>query len=334
MRSTLWRFAALALALTLVAAACGGDDDSADTTAAGSGDGSGGSIAISGSSTVEPISALNAEKFAADNPSVAISVDGPGTGDGFQLFCSGETDISDASRPIKDEEAATCAENGVVYKEVQVAIDGISVLTSPANGAISCLNYGDMYALVGPESTGFGSWADANTLAAELGGTGDFPDAELVITAPGEESGTYDTFVELVIEDIADERGQDAVARPDYVASPNDNVIVEGIEGSDTSFGWVGFAFYVEEQERLKAIEVDGGEGCVAPTPETIASGEYPLSRPLFIYINETKMMEKPELNAFVEFYLSDAGIASVSEAGYVLLDDYTAARTAAGLEG
>lgn len=330
MRSKLSRLAALLLTLALVAAACGGDDD--DT--GDGGDDGGGTIAISGSSTVEPISALNAEKFSADNPGVAISVDGPGTGDGFQLFCNGETDISDASRPIKEEEIALCEENGVVYKELHIATDGISVITSPANDAVSCLTFGDMYALVGPESTGFGSWADANALAAEVGGNGGFPDAPLTITAPGEESGTYDTFVELVIEDIADERGQDAVARPDYVASPNDNVIVEGIEGSDTSFGWVGFAFFAEEQERLKAIEVDAGDGCVAPTPETIASFEYPLSRPLFIYVNETNMMEKPELNAFVEFYLSDEGLASVSEAGYVLLDDYSEARSAVGLDG
>lgn len=334
MRSNLWRLAALLLALTLLASACGGDDDDTatnDTAAAASGDGLSGSILISGSSTVEPISALNAEKFAAQNPGVAISVDGPGTGDGFQLFCSGETDISDASRAIKDSEAADCAANGIVYKEIQVAIDGLSVLTSPENDAVSCLTFPDMYALVGPESTGFTSWADANDLAVEVGGTGGFPDADLVVTAPGEESGTYDTFVEFVIEGIAEERGQDAVARPDYVASPNDNVIVEGIEGSSTSFGWVGYAFYVEEQERLKAIEVDGGDGCVTPTPETIASGEYPLSRPLYIYINETKMMEKPELNAFAQFFFSDEGIASVSEAGYVLLEDYTEAKTAVG---
>jgi phosphate transport system substrate-binding protein len=335
MRFKIWRFVALLAVLTVVVAACGGDDDdtsTGDTTATG--DGQSGSILISGSSTVEPISALNAEKFAAANPGVAISVDGPGTGDGFKLFCSGETDISNASRAIKDSEAEDCAANGVVYTEVQVAIDGLSVLTSPENTAISCLTFPDMYALVGPESTGFTNWSDANALAAEVGGNGGFPDAELVVTAPGEESGTYDTFVEFVIEDIADERGQDAVSRPDYVASPNDNVIVEGIEGSATSFGWVGYAFFVEEQERLKAIEVDGGDGCVAPTPETIASGEYPLSRPLYIYINETKMMEKPELNAFAQFYLSDEGIASVGEAGYVLLDDYGDAKAAVGLDG
>jgi phosphate transport system substrate-binding protein len=324
MRRTLGRVVLLAVAATLVAAACGGDDD----TSSDGGD-TGGTIAVSGSSTVQPISAAVGQKFSDANPGVAVSVDGPGTGDGFQLFCSGETDISDASRPIKDEEMQTCADAGIEYIELQVAIDGISVLTSPANDAVSCLTFADMYALVGPESIGFGSWADANDLAAELGGTGGFPDAPLTITAPGEESGTYDTFVELVLEDIADERGEDAVARPDYVASPNDNVIIEGIEGSDTSFGWVGYAFYVEEQDRLKAIEVDGGDGCVAPTPDTIADGSYPLSRPLFIYVNRQRLADKPELKSFVEFYFSDEGIASVGETGYVELTDYSDQRAA-----
>ncbi len=316
-----------AVALALVVAACGGGDG--DSSSDDGGDG-GSSIAVSGSSTVEPISARNAEKFAASNPDVAISVAGPGTGDGFKLFCSGETDISNASRPIKDSEAEECAANGIEFTEYQVAIDGLSVLTSPANDAVSCLNFGDMYALVGPESTGFDTWAAANELAGGVGGSGSLPDAPLTITAPGEESGTYDTFVELVIEDIADERGQDPVTRPDYVASPNDNVIVEGISGSDTSFGWVGFAFYVENTDVLKALEVDGGAGCVAPTPETIADGEYPLSRPLFIYVNDAKFAEKPELREFVQFYFSDEGIASVSETGYVELTDYSAQRAAA----
>ena len=191
--------------MTTTTTAAGGGE--ATTTAAAGGDLSG-TIAISGSSTVEPISALNAEKFSNDNPGVAISVDGPGTGDGFQLFCNGETDISDASRAIKDEEKALCAENGIVYKELHIATDGISVITSPNNGAITCLNFGDMYALVGPESIGFNTWSDANALATEVGGNGGFPDAPLTITAPGEESGTYDTFVEFVIAPFAEERAR------------------------------------------------------------------------------------------------------------------------------
>jgi phosphate transport system substrate-binding protein len=306
---------ALVVSLTLVAAACG--DDS------GSSEGGSGDIVISGSSTVEPISSLVAERFAAAND-VSVAVDGPGTGDGFELFCNGETDVSDASRPIKDEEAEICAANGIEYIELRVGIDGLSVLTSPDNDAIECIDFAGAYALVGPESTGFSNWSDAVDLADEVGSDygGDLPDAPLDITGPGEESGTYDTFVELVIEDEAEERDQDAVTRPDYTSSPNDNVIIDGIIGSDSSFGWVGYAFFVENEGVVKALEIsdpDSGD-CVAPTDETIASGEYPLSRDLFVYVNQARADEKPALVDFVDFYLGDDGYAAVAEAGYVQL--------------
>lgn len=306
------KLTALILALALVGAACGGDP------AEGSGGGSS-SIEISGSSTVEPITALVAEDFRTANPGVAISVEGPGTGDGFARFCNGETDISDASRPIKDAEAEDCAANGVNYVELHVATDGIAVITSAANDAVSCLDFNDLYALVGPESEGFDNWNDADGLAAELGaGHAPYPAAPLVITAPGEESGTYDTFVELVIADIASERGQEEATRVDYEASGNDNVIVQGISGNNTSFGWVGYAFFAENREVLQAIDVDGGDGCVEPTETTIASFDYPLSRPLFVYVNTGKVADKPALAEFIDFYLSDEGLAAVGEAGYV----------------
>jgi phosphate transport system substrate-binding protein len=203
--------------------------------------------------------------------------------------------------------------------EVKVAIDGLSVLTSVNNDAVSCLAFSDLYALLGIESTGFANWSDANELAAELGApNAPYPDVPLSVTAPGEESGTFDSFVEIVLEDIAEERGQDPNPRPDYVASPNDNVIIEGISGNDTSLGWVGYAFYVENQDVVKALAVDGGEGCVEPTPETIASNDYPISRPLFIYVDANKLDAKPELVEFVDYYLSDEGLAEVGNAGYV----------------
>jgi len=318
---TIRKLAVVIAALALIAAACGGDSDS-DTTAAGSG-GDSTSIEVSGSSTVEPITALVAEDFSAANPNVAISVEGPGTGDGFARFCNGETDVSDASRPIKDSEAEDCADNGIDYVELHVATDGIAVITSTANDAVACLDYNDLYALVGPEAEGFENWNDADALGAELGaGNAPYPAAPLVVTAPGEESGTYDTFVELVIEDIAAERGQEEATRVDYEASGNDNVIIQGISGNDTSLGWVGFAFFVENTDVIKAISVDGGSGCVEPTAESIASFEYPLSRPLFIYVNTAKAAEKPALAEFIDFYLSEEGLASVGEAGYVDLPD------------
>jgi phosphate transport system substrate-binding protein len=306
--------------LALFAAACGGGDAVGDAAEARSN--GGGEVTVTGSSTVEPISARNAEKFSADNPDVAISVDGPGTGDGFEIFCAGGADVTDASRPIRPEEIEACEAAGIEFIELKVAIDGLSVITSPRNDAVECLSFEDLYALLGPESTGFGNWSDAADLAAELGSDTQFPDAQLAVTAPGEESGTYDSFVELVIVDIAEERGQDEVSRPDYQSSPNDNVIIEGISGSATSLGWVGYAFVEENPDAVKALAVDGGEGCVEPNPETIASGEFPIARPLFIYVDKAKAETKPEVAAFIDFYMSDEGFASVAEVGYVDLGD------------
>jgi phosphate transport system substrate-binding protein len=332
-----------ALALSLVLAACGSDDDSSDSTeapteeattsaAGGGGEAVSGSVVISGSSTVEPISIIVGEKFKAANPDAGVTVDGPGTGDGFELFCNGETDISDASRPISDEEIAACEANGIEYTELEVAIDGLTVATNPANSAVECLDVPALYALIGPESEGIDNWSGANELATEVGSAyTSLPDAELVISGPGEESGTYDSFVEFAIADLAEERGQDEVTRADYNSSPNDNVIVQGIEGSDTSLGWVGYAYYAAEQERMKALQIDIGDGCVAPTPETIADGSYGFARPLFIYVNNAKAADNPAVAAFVDLYMSDAGFESVTEAGYVQLpeDRWAAAQEA-----
>lgn len=313
---------ATAAAFALVAAACGGSDE-----VTGGGSGLTGEIAVSGSSTVEPISTLVAQKFSSLNPGVAISVDGPGTGDGFELFCKGDTDVSDASRPIEPEEIEACERNGIEYVELKIGIDGITVVTSPANDAVTCLDFHDLYALLGPESEGFASWSDANDLAEEVGaGNAPYPDVPLDVTAPGEESGTYDSFGELVLEDIAyEERGiaEDApVVRPDYQASANDNVILQGIEGSESSLGWVGFAFYAQAGGTVKGVEIDGGDGCVAPTAETIADGSYPIARELFVYVNSASARENDALAEFVDYYLSEEGLASVAEAGYVDLPE------------
>jgi phosphate transport system substrate-binding protein len=318
-KKTAWL--SLLLVFGLVAAACGDDDTAATDDGAADdggdgGEGQSGTIVVSGSSTVEPISIAVSEKFAEENPNVDISVDGPGTGDGFELFCNGETDVNDASSKIKDEQIASCEENGIEFIELRIGNDGIAMMTNEANDAVECLTLADIYALTGPESQGFESWADAQDLAAELGSSTELPDAPLEIVGPGEESGTFASFVELVIEEFNEDRGQEATTRPDYQSSPDDNVIIQGIQGADTSFGWVGFAF-ANETEGVKVLEVDGGDGCVAPTPETIADNTYPVSRPLFIYVNKAKAEENPALAAWVDFYLGD-GIGSVSEVGYV----------------
>ena len=358
-----WKWCgAILCAVALVAAACGGDgggfgldeppaapssadDDTAggsssDDSAAAPTDVSG-SVTISGSSTVEPISVRVAELFGDVAPNVSVTVDGPGTGDGFKLFCDGETDISDSSRKIKDAEATACAEAGINWIELRVGIDGIAVMANPDNDAVDCLNFEDLYAIVGPESQGFSNWSDAASLASELGSGTSFPDLDLDITAPGAESGTYDSFIEIVLEDIGDARAEagaisedDAgTTRPDYVSAGDDNVIIGGIEGARGSFGWVGFAYAVNAD--VKFVDVDGGDGCVAATPDTIASGEYPVSRSLYIYINAERAAASDAVKAYVDFYMSETGLVqAVSDVGYVVLTDDARSATATTWSG
>jgi phosphate transport system substrate-binding protein len=325
MRTSRKRLAVMAgiLSLTLLAAACGGDDTN---TGSGGSSAAGltGTITASGSSTVQPITDLVAELFAEQNPDVQVSVDGPGTSDGFVLFCDGETDVQDASRAIEPEEIKACEKNGIDYVELEVALDGLTVMTNAENSAVECLNNGDLYALFGPESEGFETWSDANALAAKVGGNGGFPDEPLEITAPGEESGTYDAFIELSgIESTALEQGlseDDAAAlRKDYQASPNDNVILQAMEGTPSALGFVGFAFAEEGGDAIKEIQIDGGDGCVGPTIETVADGSYPLSRSLYIYVDRATLQSNPAMRAFVDLYVSDEGLnTAVQTVGYI----------------
>ncbi len=327
-------------ALALTACSSNSGDGSGEPPTSQGGSDLTGEVTVSGSSTVEPITSIVAANFNDANPGVEYSVDGPGTGDGFALFCEGGVDVADASRPISEEETAACEEAGVNWIELQVAIDGISVITSPETTGVTCLSFADLYALTGPESQGVGNWNDADALAEEIG-SGDFgeihapfPAETLTIAAPGEESGTYDTYVEFVISDLAEAREAEEATRPDYQSSDDDNVIIENIGGSPFTLGWVGFAFADLNSDSVQSLEVDGGAGCVAPTTETIASGEYPMSRPLFIYVNTDEAAARPELAAFVDFYLSDEGIAAVSEADYVELTPEALDETRAAWDG
>lgn len=332
----------MALPLTvvgvLILSACNSGSSASpdETQSADAGDGGGdltGSLFVSGSSTVFPISTSNAEKFSGMEGNVDISVEGPGTSDGFALFCAGDSDVSDASRPIKEEEVQTCAENGIDFIELYIAIDGITVMTSPDNADVSCLSFVDLWALLGLEAEGFDNWQDAVALADETaeatGGefgesnAASYPDTSLDVTAPGEESGTFDSFVEIVLDAVGGAlEVEDVTTRPDYQSSADDNVIIQGITGSPGSLGWVGFAYYEENTDVVKALDVDGGGGCVTPTTDTIASGEYPIARPLFIYVNAAAAEENDALAAFIDFYVSDEGRASVSEVGYVDIPD------------
>jgi phosphate transport system substrate-binding protein len=300
--------ATLAAALLLTASACGNDNsDEATETQATVAEGDTeleGTIAISGSSTVEPISTAVAEAFRAQATGVDVTVEGPGTGDGFELFCSGETDISDASRPIDEDEQAACEEAGVEYVELEIGIDGISVITHPDN-PLECLSFADLYALIGPEAEGSGSWTDAQELATELGSDTEMPDEDLSITAPGEESGTYDSFIEIALAGPAEARveagaiteDQAGTTRSDYAAQADDNAIIEGVGGEPGGLGWVGFAF-ADQADGVKKMPVSSEPGgdCVEPRAETIQDGSYPLSRSLYIYVNA----EKADANAAV----------------------------------
>jgi len=298
---------------SLVAAACGDGEEEETATLSGS-------VSISGSSTVEPISIRVAELFEDMTPDVSVTVDGPGTGDGFKLFCEGKTDISDASRQIKDSEKEDCFEAGIAnIIELKVAVDGIAVMTNAGNDAVECLSFHQLFDLIGPNGEGTSTWAEASA---------GLPDAPLTIFGPGEESGTFDSFVEIVIEHLADEAGVDATTRTDYSPSGDDNVILQGIQSSDTSLGWVGFAF-AGNASGVKLLEVDGGDGCVSPTGDTIASNEYPVSRDLWIYVNADRAAANPAVVAYLDFYVSDALSQAVSEVGYVPLTDAAHTETA-----
>ena len=317
-------YLAILLVLGLLLGACAPSDAGNGNGTSGDGGEVIGEVVVSGSSTVEPITSLAAENFRAENPEVEIAVDGPGTSDGFELFCKGDTDISDASRPIDPEEIKACKKEGIDFIELKVAIDGLSVVTSSENTGVDCLDFKDLYALLGPESEGFDDWSDANDLAKEVGaGHAPYPDVPLEVTAPGEESGTYDSFAELVLEDIAyEERGikeDDPVIRPDYQSSGDDNVIIQGIQGSDSSLGWVGYAFYQNNADTVRALPVaEEGDDCVEPTIETIADGSYPIARDLFVYVNADDAENNEAVQAFIDFYLSDTGLTAVSDTGYV----------------
>jgi phosphate transport system substrate-binding protein len=338
-RRSIMTLVAGAVALTLVAAACSSNSGSgSSSSASGSGGPVQGSVKVSGSSTVLPISQLVAQEFSQQNSAVQISVDGPGTTDGFVAFCKGQTDVNDASRPIASDEVKACKNGGVDYIELPIAYDGLTVMTNPANKAVTCLSKADLYSLIGPESKGFKNWSDANALDKQLGGAGNFPNIPLDLVGPGQESGTWGSFIDLVLKDIADSRNKpDDRTRPDYQSSANDNVIIQGIEGSPSSLGWVGFAYAEANAQQVKILSVSpdenkSGEGnpdCVAPTAATIADASYPLSRTLYLYVNKQKAMQNPALRAFVDFYLTDAGITQgVKQAGYVDLHPDGVAKT------
>ncbi|MFQ5536288.1 MAG: PstS family phosphate ABC transporter substrate-binding protein [Gemmatimonadota bacterium] len=277
---------ATALIAGLALAACGGEKGG--ESAAGSG--LTGQVQVDGSSTVFPVTEAVAEEFQIANPGVRVTVGISGTGGGFKRFCAGETDLSDASRPIKDGEAERCAENGIEYTRLSVAWDGLSVMVNPENDFVQCLTVEELHRIWMPGST-VQTWKDVRP---------EWPAEPIKLYGPGTDSGTFDYFTEEI-------NGEDGASRPDYQASEDDNVLVQGIAGDRYAMGYFGYAYYVENPDKLKLVAVDNGSGCVLPGPETIADGSYaPLSRPLFVYASHTSL-QRPEVEAFVEFYLAEA---------------------------
>lgn len=277
---------------------CGGDG--AEGRAGGD---LGGRVEIDGSSTVYPVGVAVAEEFQIQNRGVRVTVGYSGTGGGFKRFCAGETDVSGASREISDSEREACAAAGVAFVEVPIAWDGLSIVANPANDFVECVSIDELRRIWEPGST-VRTWRDVRP---------DFPAEEIQLYGAGTDSGTFDYFTEVVV-------GEAKASRADYQASEDDNILVQGVAGDVYALGYFGYAYVVENQDRLKLLEVDGGTGCVRPSEETIADGSYaPLSRPLYMYVS-VAATARPEVRAFVDFLLDNAP-ELVPATGYHPLD-------------
>ena len=285
--------------LALGAAACGNDDDDDSGGGGGGGDLSG-KIRIDGSSTVAPFAQAAAEEFQAQYPDVKITVGTSGTGGGFEKFCAGETDISNASRPIKDdEEVPICKKNNVTYKEVQVANDGIAVVTNPEL-KVDCMTVEQLKEL----------WNEGSKVTKLSEIDPSFPDTELSLFGPGTDSGTFDYFTDVI-------NGEEGVSRKDYQPSEDDNVLVQGVSGEAGGLGYFGFSYFEQNQDKLGLVGVDDGAGCVKPSTEAIQSGEYkPLSRPLFMYPSD-KALKQPEVKAFMDYVVEN--YQAIAEAAQIV---------------
>jgi phosphate transport system substrate-binding protein len=286
-------------ALALGVAACGDDDDDDGGGSSGGGDLSG-TIRIDGSSTVGPFAQAAQEAFQGENPGVRITVAQSGTGGGFEKFCAGETDISNASRPIdEEEEVPICEKNNVKYTEVQVANDGISVATNPEL-AVDCMTTDQLKQL----------WQQGSKINSLSEIDPSLPDGELSLFGPGTDSGTFEFFTEEI-------NGEEANSRKDYQPSEDDNVLVQGVSGEPGGLGYFGFSYYEQNKDKLNLVGVDAGNGCVKPSQEAIASGEYePLSRPLFMYPSQ-EALQRPEVKAFMDYVVEN--YAAISEASSIV---------------
>jgi phosphate transport system substrate-binding protein len=303
-------------ALALLLSACG-DDADGDSDVSGVS----GSVAVDGSSTVFPMSDAAAEFLNEENPDIKVTVGESGTGGGFEKFCADQTDVSDASRPIDEEdEVPVCEEAGVEYTELQVAVDALTVVVHP-DLDVDCLTTDQLIQLWAPGST-ITNWNQLDP---------SFPDQEITLFGPGTDSGTYDYMAADVIGDESE------ATRDDYESSEDDNVLVQGVAGTEGATGYFGYTYYEENADSLKALAIDDGNGCVEPSAETAQAGEYtPLARPLFIYVNNKKYNDNEAAKAYVDFYIDN--LADIAEVGkFIALNDeqYSATKDAlAGISG
>ena len=309
-RAILPGVAVLAMALT----ACGGADAGASN---GGGSGASGSVSVDGSSTVFPMSNAAAELLNEENPDVQVAVAESGTGGGFEKFCAGQTDISDASRPIEQEEIDACKKEGIDYTELQVATDALTVVVHP-DLAVDCLTTEQLTKLWEPGSK-IQNWNQLDP---------SFPDQEISLFGPGSDSGTYDYMASDVIGDESE------TTRDDYEASEDDNVLVQGVAGTPGATGYFGYTYYEENTDSLKALSIDDGNGCVAPSADTAQAGEYtPLSRPLFIYVKNSAYNDNAAVKEYVDFYVET--LSDIAEVGkFIPLSDDLYSKTESALEG
>ncbi|MFZ1420328.1 MAG: PstS family phosphate ABC transporter substrate-binding protein [Leptotrichiaceae bacterium] len=289
----------LLASLSLLLVGCGGSKQ---------GTGLKGEVLIDGSSTVAPISQAVAEEFSKENSDVNVSVGISGTGGGFKKFVTGEIDIVDASRAMKPEELSTAQKNGIEFIELKIGLDGLTVVANPENTWAQNLTTEDLKKI----------WADGSTVKTWKDVNPAWPAEPIKLYGPDQDSGTYDYFIEEIL-------GKDGKIRKDYSPSSDDNQLVQGVEGDKGALGYFGYAYYLEQKDKLKALSING----ISPSDETVKNGTYkPLSRPLYIYINKKSFTEKAQVKSFVQFYIKNAA-ELVKSSGYVPLDDYDAQEAA-----
>jgi phosphate transport system substrate-binding protein len=319
--------AATLVLLALLAAGCGRErpSDAAPTTTQSEDEAVGGfeeerlsgRVQADGSSTVAPLMTLAAERFRKQEPGVKITIGVSGTGGGFERFCAGETDLSDASRPIEAEEKAACAKKRIAYRELQVANDGLTVVVNPDNDWADCLTVDQLKRIWEPGSK-VDSWKDLDP---------SFPDEHMELFGPGTDSGTFDYFTEAVV-------GEEGASRSDYSATEDDNVIVNGVSGSDGALGYIGLSYVEQNEGKLEPVAIDGGGGCVEPSVETVQNGTYkPLSRPLLVYAAADALEERLEVSSFLTFLLENQRSLSQS-ALFVPLTEEQATKSLTAVEG